>query len=94
MKRHSFNVFSLAFGLTLIVLAGWIGFPARGWLFGTPRWLLPTLVILVGAVLMNPLFTSRDAGKRRSDESDGIEQDRPDVENGIGDPSGGTPEEG
>jgi len=59
MKRHSFNVFSLAFGLTLIVLAAWIGFPARGWLFGTPRWLLPAVVILVGAALMSPLFTSR-----------------------------------
>ncbi len=75
MKRHSFNMFSLAFGLALIVLAAWIGFPARGWLFGTPRWLLPAVVILVGAVLMSPLFTSRADNGRNREENGAV--DRP-----------------
>ena len=61
MKRHPFNVWSLLFGVGLILLAAWIAFPWGGWLFGLPRWLPPATVILVGAALMTPLFTS---GKR------------------------------
>ncbi len=58
MKRHPFNIFSLLFGSILILLAAWIAFPVRGWLFSIPRWFLPTVVILIGAALMGPLFTS------------------------------------
>ena len=68
MKRHSVNVFSLVFGVALILLAAWIAFPTRGWLFGSPRWLPPTAVIVVGAALMSPLFTSRgDTGEAREE---------------------------
>ena len=90
MKRHSFNVFSLAFGLTLIVLAAWIGFPARGWLFGTPRWLLPVAVILVGAALMSPLFTSRANDRRDREESGAVDRPVEAGEAGPGEES--TPE--
>lgn len=91
MKRHSFNMFSLAFGLALIVLAAWIGFPARGWLFGTPRWLLPAVVILVGVVLMSPLFTSRASHGRDGEESGDV--DRP-MEGGQARPSEESTPEG
>lgn len=94
MKRHPLNVFPLVFGAVLILLAARIALPVRGWLFDIPRWFLPAAVIVIGAALMSPLFTLRNAQKSRSGESDGIEQDRPDVENGSGDPSDGTPEEG
>ncbi|MCY4367989.1 MAG: hypothetical protein OXF41_00925 [bacterium] len=69
MKRHSVNVFSLVFGVLLIMAAAWIAFPMRGWLFGTPHWLLPVAVILVGAALMSPLFTSRKENGRGREES-------------------------
>ena len=75
MKRHSVNVFSLVFGVLLIMAAAWIAFPMRGWLFGTPHWLLPMAVILVGAALMSPLFTSRRDNGRDRDESG--DADRP-----------------
>ena len=74
MRRHSFNVFSLVFGVILILLAAWIAFPARGWLFGTPQWLLPVVVILVGAALMSPLFTSKENNRRSPEESAAVEQ--------------------
>lgn len=74
MKRHPFRLFSLLLGSILILLAAWISFPTRGWVFATPQWFLPTVVILVGAALMSPLFTSI---RRRS--SDDIEQN-PDQE--------------
>lgn len=74
MKRRQFNVFSLVFGVILILLAAWIAFPARGWLFGTPQWLLPAAVILVGAALMSPLFTSKMINARSQEESGGVEQ--------------------
>ena len=75
MKRHSVNVFPLVFGVLLIMAAAWIAFPMRGWLFGTPHWLLPVAVILVGAALMSPLFTSRRDNGRDRDESG--DADRP-----------------
>ena len=75
MKRHSVNVFSLVFGVLLIMAAAWIAFPMRGWLFGTPHWLLPVAVILVGAALMSPLFSSRKDNGRDRDESG--DADRP-----------------
>ena len=74
MKRRPFNVFSLVFGVILILLAAWIAFPTRGWLFGTPQWLLPAAVILVGAALMSPLFTSREGNTRSPGESSAVEQ--------------------
>lgn len=73
MKRHSVNVFSLAFGVILILLAATTAFPARGWLFGVPQWLLPAAVILVGAALMSPLFTGREGKQSSPDESDSAE---------------------
>ena len=71
MKRHPFNVFSLVFGIVLILLAARIAFPARGWFFGTPHWLLPTAVILVGVALMSPLFTTMQSKKTPMDETEG-----------------------
>ena len=41
MKRHPFNVFSLVFGIVLILLAAQIAFPARGWFFGHPPLVAP-----------------------------------------------------
>ena len=75
MKRHSFNVFSLALGVILTVLAAWIAFPGRGWLFGVPDWFLPVAVILVGAALMSPLLTSRESDRRDREERGAV--DRP-----------------
>lgn len=74
MKRHSVNVFSLVFGVLLILLAVWIAYPVRGWWYGTPRWLLPAAVIVVGASLMSPLFTSRAGDEGSSEESADTEQ--------------------
>ena len=71
MKRHSVNVFSLVFGAILLLAAAWIAFPVRGWLFGTPHWLLPVAVILVGAALMSPLFTTGADRGRDREESGG-----------------------
>ncbi len=71
MKRHPFSVFSLVFGIVLILLAASIAFPARGWLIGTPHWLLPAAVILVGAALMSPLFTTMQSKKTPRDEAEG-----------------------
>ena len=76
MKRHSLNVFSLVFGLILILAAAWIAFPARGWLFGIPHWFLPAAVILVGAALMSPLLTSRDRNTRSPGESGDVDEPR------------------
>ena len=73
MKRHPFKVFSLVFGLVLILLAAWIAFPSREWLFGFPRWLLPAAVILLGAGLITPLFTTRGGGKQPSGEDSDAE---------------------
>ena len=80
MKRHSLNVFSLVLGVTLIFLAAWIAFPTRDWLFGTPQWLLPTAVILIGAALMSPLLTSKEAKARSQEESGDVERP-PEVSN-------------
>ena len=74
MKRRPFNVFSLVFGVILILLAAWIAFPVRGWLFGIPHWFLPAAVILVGAALMSPLFTSREGNSRGPKGSGDVEQ--------------------
>lgn len=74
MKRHSLNVFSLVFGVILILLATWIAFPARGWLFGIPEWFLPGAVILVGAALMSPLFTSKENKRRGPEETGHVDQ--------------------
>lgn len=65
MKRHSLNAFSLVFGIVLILLAAWTAFAPRGRLFDTQQWqwLLPTAVILVGAALMSPLFTTTKRNK-------------------------------
>ena len=73
MKRHTFNVFSLVLGVILILFAAWIAFPARGWPFGVPPWFLPAAVILVGAALMSPLFTSRDGNDTSSTDNPGAE---------------------
>ena len=86
MRRHAFNVFSLVLGLVLIVLATWIAFPARSWLFGVPRWLLPAAVILVGAALMSPLLTSRDRPEKSPEQSGDVEPDQA----MINTPSGGA----
>lgn len=72
MKRHSLNVFSLVFGVLLILAAAWIGFPTRGWWFDTPRWLLSAAVIVVGAALMSPVFTSKEATSRSADQVDDV----------------------
>lgn len=73
MKRHSVNVFSLAFGLILILLAATTAFPARGWLFGVPQWLLPAAVIVVGVALMSPLLTYKKAKPEGSEQrADGV----------------------
>lgn len=58
MKRRSFNVFSFVFGLVLILLAGWVAFPSEEWMFDFPKWLFPAGMIVVGAALISPLFTS------------------------------------
>ncbi len=71
MKRHQFNVFSLMFGIVLILLAASAPFPARAWFFTTPHWLLPAAVILVGAALMSPLFTTMQSKKTPRDETEG-----------------------
>ena len=90
MKRHPFNVFSLVLGLLLTVLAVWIVFPGRGWLFGVPDWFLPVAVILVGAALMSPLFTSRAGNGRDREESGAV--DRPMEEGGPRPGEESTPE--
>lgn len=74
MKRHSVNMFSLLFGVILLLAAAWIAFPVRGWLFGTPNWLLPAAVILVGAALMSPLFTSRRDDGWNREESGAVDR--------------------
>ena len=72
MKRHALNVFSLVFGVLLILAAAWIGFPARGWWFDMPRWLLSAAVIVVGAALMSPVFTSKEVTSRSADQVDDV----------------------
>ena len=76
MKRHPFNVFPLAFGIILILLAAWIAIPDQGWLFDPPRWLLPAAVILVGAALMSPLFISKENKRRGPEETGHVDQPR------------------
>ncbi len=63
MKRHPLNVFSLLFGIVLILAATWTAFAPRGWLFASTQWqlVLPAAAILLGAALMSPLFTTRRA---------------------------------
>ena len=65
MKRHPLNVFSLLFGIVLILAATWTAFAPRGWLFAPSQWhwqlVLPAAAILLGAALMSPLFTTRRA---------------------------------
>ena len=67
MKRHPFNAFSLVFGVILILFAAWVA--SGEWLSGIPQWFLPAGVIVVGAALMSPLFTSRGSNRRRPEES-------------------------
>lgn len=68
MKRHSLNVFSLVFGIALLLIAAWTAFAPRGWLFRTPhwQWATPAAAILVGAAMISPLFTN--LRKRRNPE--------------------------
>ena len=76
MKRHPLNVFSLVFGLGLILMAAWavwIGFPERGWFFDASHWLFPAAVIVVGVALMSPWFTSI----RKKTGEDETEEDSP-----------------
>ena len=87
MKRHPFNVFSLVLGVLLAVLAIWIVFPGRGWLFGVPDWFLPVAVILVGAALMSPLFTSRADDGSDSEESGAADRPVETVEARLGEES-------
>ena len=74
MKRHTFNVFSLVFGAILILAAAWSAFSGQGWLFGIPHWFLPTAVILAGAALMSPLFTSRQRNKTHPQKNGDVAQ--------------------
>ncbi len=74
MKRHPFNVFSLVFGIVLILLAASAAFPARGWFFRIPHWLLPAAMILVGAALISPLFTTMQSKKTPRDKTEGDAQ--------------------
>ena len=73
MKRHPFNLFSLTFGIFLILLAAWttwIAFPVRGWFIDSPRLLLPAVAILAGAALMSPLFTPKQQKAPRDETED------------------------
>jgi len=73
MKRHPFNLFSLLFGTFLVLLAAWttwLTFPVRGWVIDFSRWLLPTAAILVGAALLSPLFTPKQAKRTSGDETE------------------------
>ena len=74
MKRHPFNVFSLIFGIALILTAAWaawIAFPAPRWFYHTSDWLLPAAAILVGAALLSPLFTPTKGVKTSGNGSEG-----------------------
>lgn len=73
MKRHPFNLLSLTFGIFLILLAAWTTwfvFPIRAWVIDFSRWLVPAAAILVGAVLLSPLFTPGQRDGETGDESE------------------------
>lgn len=73
MKRHPFNLLSLLFGTFLVLLAAWttwLAFPVRGWVIDFSRWLIPTAAILVGAALLTPLFTPKQAKRTSGDETE------------------------
>ena len=75
MKRHSLNVFSLVFGIALILIAAWTAFAPRGWLFRTPewrwQWAPPAAAILLGAAMMSPLLTNMRNKKASGDAGEG-----------------------
>ncbi|MDE0370834.1 MAG: hypothetical protein OXK16_10640 [bacterium] len=66
MKRHPFNVFSLGFGVVLILLAVGLVVPAElsdeFSRFATVRWLLPLAMVLVGVSMLSSLFRRRESG--------------------------------
>ena len=74
MKRHTFNVFSLVFGVILILVAAWSAFSGRGWLFDIPHWLVPAAVILIGAALISPLFASRQSNREHPEGNGEVAQ--------------------
>lgn len=65
MKRHPFNVFSLGFGVVLILLAVGLVVPAElsdeFSQFATVRWLLPLAMVLVGVSMLSSLFRRRES---------------------------------
>ena len=74
MKRHSLNVFSLVFGVILVLLAASTAFAPEGWWFSAPPWqwqlVLPAAAILLGVALMSPLFTARQRDKSGGNETE------------------------
>lgn len=79
MKRHPFNVFSLIFGIILIMVAAsaaWVPYPAPRWIFDTSDWLIPGAAILVGGALLSPLFTPKQP---KNTPGDATESETPGV---------------
>ena len=76
MKRHPFNAVSFGFGVLFIVIAAGVALPSKPWWFGIPPWLIPVALLLLGALIMRPLFTMRV-----SDEPSPVEGDHPDSRN-------------
>ena len=64
MRRHPFNVFSLGFGVVLILLAVGLVVPTdlsdEFSKIATFRWLLPLALVLVGVSMLSSLFRRGD----------------------------------
>jgi hypothetical protein len=75
MKRHPFNIFSLIFGVGMILLAAWAAWTdlpiSKQFIVDISRWAVPVAAILVGAALLSPLFTSQRNKKTTRDGTDG-----------------------
>ena len=76
MKRHPINVFSLVFGVILILLSVWIAFPRRGEIYNMPQWLVPAVLILIGGALISSMFLMRGRREESGADADVAEDGR------------------
>ena len=82
MKRHPLNVFSLGFGVVLILLAVGLVVPTEFSYIATLRWLVPLALVLVGISMLGSLFrrreTDTDPGKAEATDGE-IDESEPEA---------------
>ena len=86
MKRHPFNVFSLGFGVVLILLAVGLVVPTEFSYIATLRWLVPLALVLVGISMLGSVLrrreTDTDPGKAEAMDGE-LDESEPEAATGT-----------